>query len=50
MHQGAYFGEIAVIFGSTRTANIDSINYCTLAHISNDYLKKLCNISPEVLT
>lgn len=48
LHQGDYFGEIAVLFGTTRSSNIDSLNYCTLAHLSSQYLQKLANICPEL--
>lgn len=50
LHQGDYFGEIAVIFGSDRTASIESINYCTLAHLSIEHFKELCRVCPEVYT
>ena len=46
--QGDYFGENAVIFGSSRSANIESINYCTLAHLSVENFNKLCHFCPDV--
>lgn len=50
LSQGDYFGEIALIFGSLRTANIESFNYCTLAYLRIEHFKKLCSICPEVYT
>ena len=50
LHQGDYFGEIAVIFGSVRSSNVDSLNYCTIANIDGECLRKLCNMSPEIYT
>ena len=50
LHQGDYFGEIAVIFGSARSSNVDSINYCTLAHLHKEHFKKMWNICPEMYT
>ena len=38
------------MIGTPRSANIDSINYCTLAHLSNVYFNKLCDICPELIT
>lgn len=48
--KGDYFGEIAIIFGSVRTANVESINYGTLAHLNKDYLIKMCRQCPQMLT
>ena len=48
IHQGDYFGEIAIIFGSLRSANIDSLNYCTLANLNNVYFNKLCALCLEI--
>lgn len=48
LHQGDYFGEISIIFGAVRSANVESINYCTLAHLSSEYFHKMCNLSPEI--
>lgn len=50
LHPGDYFGEIAVMLESARSSNIDSINYCTMAHLSSEYFKRLCNVSPEMYT
>lgn len=32
--KGDYFGEISVLFGSNRTANIQCITHCTLGYLS----------------
>ena len=40
--QGSYFGEVALILGSVRSANIESKNYCTLAQLNKEHFEKLC--------
>ena len=48
LHQGDYFGELATIFGSNRTATIETHNYCTLAYLGIEHFKKFCSLCPEL--
>ena len=48
--QGDYFGEVSLIFGSLRSSNVESINYCTLANLSSEYFNKMLRFSPEIQT
>ena len=33
LEQGSYFGEVSILYGSKRTANVQSVSYCTLARL-----------------
>ena len=46
--QGEYFGENSLLFKSTRSATIESINYCTLAQLHTEHLRHMFDISPEL--
>ena len=48
LSQGEYFGEVALIFGSLRSSNVESINYCTLANLRREYFDKMLLLSPEI--
>ena len=41
--QGDYFGEIALLTHTTRTATVKSSNYCTMASLSKEVFYDLCN-------
>lgn len=48
LERGSYFGEVAVIFGSKRTANVQSVSYCTLAKLNSEHFDKLWQYSPDI--
>lgn len=43
-----YFGEISIIHDSVRTANVFSINYCTLNKIGSKLLWEICAEHPSL--
>mmetsp|Transcript_17142 Transcript_17142/g.26498 ORF Transcript_17142/g.26498 Transcript_17142/m.26498 type:complete len:126 (-) Transcript_17142:16-393(-) len=47
--QGEYFGEVAILFETPRTATVKSQNYCTLACLSKKTFFELCNSFPEII-
>lgn len=46
--QGSYFGEIAVLFETTRTATVKSIDFASLAVLGKDKLGSLFNKFPTI--
>jgi len=49
LKQGDYFGEIAILTDSVRTASVKSSNYCTMACIHKRVFYDLCNNFPDIL-
>ena len=49
LEQGDYFGEVALIYSTPRTATVKSSNYCTLASLNSKSFLDLCNNFPEIL-
>ena len=45
---GHYFGEISVIFGTERSAEIQAITHCTLGYITLQDCHKVWQYSPEL--
>jgi CRP-like cAMP-binding protein len=48
LQQGDYFGEIALLTDTVRSANIKSTNYCTLAGISQEVFHGMCERFNEI--
>ena len=48
LHQGAHFGEIAVLFETYRTATVRSIDFATLAVLSKEQLETLFSKFPNI--
>ena len=46
--QGDYFGELALLTQTPRSATVKSSNYCTLAVISKSLFYDLCTSFPDV--
>lgn len=43
LEQGAFFGELAILFNCKRTATVRSNNYCTFAQINKNIFKRQCS-------
>ena len=43
LEQGAFFGELAILFNCRRTATVRSNNYCTFAQINKNIFKRQCS-------
>lgn len=50
IEEGECFGEIAVLFDSNRTADVQCITHATLGTISKVDFQKFLNFSPEMYT
>lgn len=48
LEQGSYFGECAIMYNCKRTANVQSLSYCTLARLTDEHFDKLWQLCPEV--
>ena len=48
VEQGQYFGELALLNFSVRTATVTSSNYCTMAKVDSKVFYKLCDSFPDV--
>lgn len=44
-----YFGEISIIFGSSRTAEVQSVTHCTLAYLSYQHFKNILDYNPDLM-
>ena len=49
LKQGDYFGEVSLLYSTTRTATVKSSNYCTLAQLNRKSFADLCNNYPEIM-
>jgi len=49
LDQAEYFGELALINQSTRTATVKSQNYCTLACLNKTVIFDLLQNFPDIL-
>lgn len=48
LEQGDFFGEIALLTDTERSATIKSTNYCTLAGISRETFHDMCDRFNEI--
>lgn len=48
MEKGTYFGEVGLITQLKRTANVTSMDYCTLSHLSKSALDEAHDQFPEI--
>ena len=46
--QGDYFGELALITQTQRSASVKSSNYCTLASLTSKTFFDLCKSFPDI--
>lgn len=48
LSEGRYFGEVSIVFGSSRTADVQSITHCTLAYLSYQHFQNILDYSPDL--
>lgn len=47
---GSYFGELSMLFGNNRSAEVVSISYCTLASLSAQNFQQVWKSSPKIVS
>lgn len=48
LRPGSYFGEISIIFGCERSAQVIATKYCTLAELTISAYRELVTILPNI--
>mmetsp|Transcript_26614 Transcript_26614/g.47861 ORF Transcript_26614/g.47861 Transcript_26614/m.47861 type:complete len:855 (-) Transcript_26614:1837-4401(-) len=48
LKKGQFFGEVAIIFDTTRTATVSTLNYCNIAALNAKSLKSLVQAFPKL--
>lgn len=48
LRPGHYFGEISLIFGCERTAQVIATKYCTLAQLTRDKYREILHLMPDM--
>jgi CRP-like cAMP-binding protein len=49
LHAGQYFGEIALVFNTVRTAKVSSVGYCNIAVLSGKHFRHLSQTYPQMV-
>lgn len=47
---GAHFGEIGLIYKTLRTANVSSVDYCTIAELNGKEFETLITLYPQIIS